>query len=1089
MANNSNQTADLFGSYPQMKKDETREEIAERFKTPYDATLKDVKSVAEFTPIVGDAIALSQLPENAQEAFSLLKGGFETRDVIRLGKGAGLAALAALDLTAVGDVAKPLIKKAKDALRGTADALSPQAVTDTGIPVDIPDTNTNVTQPIIQEKPKALEMQVRAMATTERSAGAIDKFKELKKQNLYDKAKYTNITGPKNENIDYNYGVDNDLLLKGFAAGPGIKYPEGRLVKVSAKGKKYSELIPFVDFVPSRFYARKDGSGAIGAPEYEKIRRDGFDVGVVSGGAGFNIPESEYYKFLEPNDIRDALERQRYFETGIYEGLDGILKTEIPTYDAKLKSGTIEGMDAASHKESSIFHPKYDFKKDPAKAFDKIATNKLGDDVGVKLSDIIDFPSLFNNKRYGNVMRVARSEEDRRDFLDMQRDMLQTSYPRQLELEKRGMGKGTDEMPFSPNWVEYKPVQDIEIRVFDGETGRSDGGFYDPADDTININSINLKNPDSLRGIIFHELQHAIQQREGFDFGGNVREFLPYKYKDSDVKDIPKNIWNNAFSRYEKLRGEVEARITEKKDDIVDVDKLLNPNLSKEEIEKYGLETIEEAIKRSDKTFPLDVKDVTGRGTRRSADTFPEITESAKKKFNEGGVTMKKQMNLFNEGGLEQDGGTVDPVSGNDVPVGSTQEEVRDDIPAQLSEGEFVFPADVVRFIGLEKLMAMRQKAKEGLSKMEAMGQMGNSEEATLPDDIPFDESDIIAEDDDGNEVEMAKGGVLMAQEGTVVPKKITTGFAQEQFVDPKTGETVSVYNVNGMYIPFDPRKRGFVKKGTEVKPQEPVQQQVQQPQPQQEEKEDDRSEYDGGVEITLGYTIDPNTKEEIPQKYTVKKDLLTGEVLIANEKMDKEAGFSSPQWIQLDDTLSQKLGFTAKEGGASKDDLMMTASFGSKGNPMGAGMATLSGKGDELNAEKADAQAKIKDFNVLRANENLSDIYGQHLQNQQQKKDNFKFSDVFKRKDKPDEKPVYNTATVANEMQQTPNTNVQNNTVVDEDNENKDSVDASFDPSTSGKRDTFDDKGYFTGMNKGGIATKSKKKKTMKKGGLASKK
>ena len=70
---------------------------------------------------------------------------------------------------------------------------------------------------------------------------------------------------------------------------------------------------------------------------------------------------------------------------------------------------------------------------------------------------------------------------------------------------------------------------------------------------------------------------------------------------------------------------------------------------------------------------------------------------------------MEKQMNLFEEGGLEQDGGTVDPVSGNDVPMGSSQEEVRDDIPAQLSEGEFVFPSDVVRFIGLEKLMMMRQ--------------------------------------------------------------------------------------------------------------------------------------------------------------------------------------------------------------------------------------------------------------------------------------------------------------------------------------------------------------------------------------------
>ena len=45
---------------------------------------------------------------------------------------------------------------------------------------------------------------------------------------------------------------------------------------------------------------------------------------------------------------------------------------------------------------------------------------------------------------------------------------------------------------------------------------------------------------------------------------------------------------------------------------------------------------------------------------------------------------MAKQMDMFDDGGLMDEGGTVDPVSGNDVPPGSTQEEVRDDIPAQL---------------------------------------------------------------------------------------------------------------------------------------------------------------------------------------------------------------------------------------------------------------------------------------------------------------------------------------------------------------------------------------------------------------------
>ena len=112
-----------------------------------------------------------------------------------------------------------------------------------------------------------------------------------------------------------------------------------------------------------------------------------------------------------------------------------------------------------------------------------------------------------------------------------------------------------------------------------------------------------------------------------------------------------------------------------------------------------------------------------------------------------GAVPMKEQMEMFEDGGLEQDGGTKDPVSGNDVPPGSAQEEVRDDIPAQLSEGEFVFPADVVRYIGLEKLMMMRQEAKMGLKMMEEMGQMGNSDEATMPDDLPFGITDLIIVD------------------------------------------------------------------------------------------------------------------------------------------------------------------------------------------------------------------------------------------------------------------------------------------------------------------------------------------------------
>ena len=122
-------------------------------------------------------------------------------------------------------------------------------------------------------------------------------------------------------------------------------------------------------------------------------------------------------------------------------------------------------------------------------------------------------------------------------------------------------------------------------------------------------------------------------------------------------------------------------------------------------------------------------------------------------------MALAKQMEMFEDGGLKDEGGSVDPVSGNDVPPGSTQEEVRDDIPAQLSEGEFVFPADVVRFIGLNNLMQMRQQAKMGLKQMDEMGQMGNSEEATMPDDLPFDINDLDMED----ELEYNVGGFVPA--------------------------------------------------------------------------------------------------------------------------------------------------------------------------------------------------------------------------------------------------------------------------------------------------------------------------------------
>jgi hypothetical protein len=187
--------------------------------------------------------------------------------------------------------------------------------------------------------------------------------------------------------------------------------------------------------------------------------------------------------------------------------------------------------------------------------------------------------------------------------------------------------------------------------------------------------------------------------------------------------------------------------------------------------------------------------------SRVDADKSPFASSTGNEKFPipeesnnyaQGGAV--NDMNtLFAEGGMNEEGGTVDPVSGNEVPAGSLQKEVRDDIPAQLSEGEFVLPADVVRYIGLDRLMKIRDKAKEGLARMEEIGQMGNAEQAASPEEPHGDEfaseiDSIMSElDSEGENNNMAIGGMPTP----------STGFEVKQFKTPD-GSSMFVTFING---------------------------------------------------------------------------------------------------------------------------------------------------------------------------------------------------------------------------------------------------------------------------------------------------
>lgn len=90
-----------------------------------------------------------------------------------------------------------------------------------------------------------------------------------------------------------------------------------------------------------------------------------------------------------------------------------------------------------------------------------------------------------------------------------------------------------------------------------------------------------------------------------------------------------------------------------------------------------------------------------------------------------------------------------------EVPFGATPKEVADDIPIMASENEYVIPANVVRFLGLEKIEKMVSKAKEALAAMGEVVGEDESDGMVEDNELPFDPSELQAVP------HMAEGGVV----------------------------------------------------------------------------------------------------------------------------------------------------------------------------------------------------------------------------------------------------------------------------------------------------------------------------------------
>jgi hypothetical protein len=161
-----------------------------------------------------------------------------------------------------------------------------------------------------------------------------------------------------------------------------------------------------------------------------------------------------------------------------------------------------------------------------------------------------------------------------------------------------------------------------------------------------------------------------------------------------------------------------------------------------------------------------------------------------------------KQMSfLFEEGGIADDGMDRDPISGNEVPPGSLAEEVRDDIPAQLSEGEYVVPADVVRYYGVKFFEDLRGEAKMGLDQMDRDGRIGGE-----PIDMqggeglsPEEEAELQAL------MGMAMGGMVTEQ-----PTQATDPFMAQSNLYRDPNATATGFNTGGLATGSDPTQVQF---------------------------------------------------------------------------------------------------------------------------------------------------------------------------------------------------------------------------------------------------------------------------------------
>ncbi len=225
-------------------------------------------------------------------------------------------------------------------------------------------------------------------------------------------------------------------------------------------------------------------------------------INPIFAGEGTETGKKQAAKFRELEAQNKYTPEELFLQTRVYRGDDGQLRWEISTADAKLKS---------SWEKSLNFEDEFLGITVPEKAdgyYDNRASMQLG--------QIIDFPTAF--KEYYDVKRVPKYFDD-----------VQTKT-------KEVMSE-----------TELSALRNLQVYWERGDRYSNTLGYYTPNRDRITLNVRQLKAAArqtaedygipfeeafklQVESTLLHEVQHAVQLREGFRMGGDSDNFLPENF-------------------------------------------------------------------------------------------------------------------------------------------------------------------------------------------------------------------------------------------------------------------------------------------------------------------------------------------------------------------------------------------------------------------------------------------------------------------------------------------------------------------------------------------------------------------------------